>query len=224
MERVLSHVRGFRRTVPCGNSWMQLAPGDLIYDSSHGCIGRAIRFFTCSALTHVRAVCRISADDLGQVRDVRRFSPFWRSAWPDGLYAVESTTTHDEPCLVMHRPISGVQVHYALPVQESWLQRSVAPLSSGESHQLTEFLLDQVGTSYDLAGAGLAGTTFLKRFIPWTHRIGPPYFCDELAGRALLYALQGRILPEFQPGEQSPGSFSRLLVKSGLYYPLVRFR
>jgi len=201
-------------------NWLQ--PATILFDSTAGCFGRVIRLVTCSRLTHVRAIAWIGRQDLRQDREVRRFPPIAPFFWVDGLRVVESTSSHPEPCLLMSHRVAGVQVHEIMVARRTWAAVPRDCFSPMESMRWTEFLLDQVGTPYDLAGAGLAGTTLLKRLVPWAHRTLPPYYCNELAGRALLYALQGRPLPKFQPGEQSPGSFARLLVKSGLYHPLVR--
>jgi len=205
-------------------TWLQ--PGTLLFDSTAGCVGRVIRLLTCSRLTHVRAIAWIGAYDIEEPRPVRRFDGHlrWRTFWRNDLYTVESTSSHSDPCLVMRHHVAGVQVHETTVARRTWATVPNGGLSPEESCRFTEFLLDQVGTPYDFAGAGLAGTTFLKRICPWAHRIKAPYYCNELVGRALLYAMQGRRLPEFQPGEQSPGSFARLLVRSGLYHPLVRIK
>jgi hypothetical protein len=203
-------------------TWLQ--PGTLLFDSTAGCVGRTIRLFTCSRLTHVRAVCWIDAEEIARLRPMRRFVFGRPLNWHDRLCVVESTFSHPEPCLLMRHYVAGVQVHETKVARCTWAAVPNGGLSPEESFRFTEFLLDQVGTPYDFAGAGLAGTTLLKRICPWAHRIQSPYYCNELVGRALLYALQGRRLPEFQPGEQSPRSFARFLVRSGLYHPLERIK
>jgi hypothetical protein len=43
-------------------------------------------------------------------------------------------------------------------------------------------------------------------------------------GRAFIYSLQGRALPEIQPGESSPSETVRLLVRSRLYHKPQRLK
>lgn len=202
-----------------------LSPGTILACSGRGWISRLIRGATCSRYSHVATVANIFPGDLHE-HECRRWKPSHTllSRWHQNdhhSFVVESTTLADWPCEITGNAIAGVQVHALADWLECyqgdvWALRPIVPLTYDESRRLTEYLLDYVGTEYDGTGAGIAGTRWLKRFLPCA-RDRRRFYCCELSAAALLFALQGRILPELQPGELSPAEYVSALVGSGLY-------
>lgn len=209
-----------------------LHPGTILITSGQAWLSRFIRSVTCSPYSHGSIVAHISRFDLRRHRSVRRWTPrdSLVSAWEPADYLVESTTINPVPCEILKKSFAGVQVHRLRDSVDAyrgrvWCMRPVTPFSPSESMRLTEVLLDLVGTEYDTAGAMTAGTVLLKRWL-----LAPlasdrsRTFCIEMVAVALLYALQGRVLPEIRPGELSPAGMVRLLVSSGLYWEPERIK
>jgi hypothetical protein len=134
---------------------------------------------------------------------------------------VESTTLCDQPCLVTGKTIRGVQAHLAEDRIATYRGRVLhyaltdeCRLSSDESTLLTRILLKHwIGRPYDLAGALVSGTNFLK-FSHWV-----PYpdlgsvFCSKLVAR--LYMRLNRLNWD-DPGRYSPAYLIRTLRRTGV--------
>lgn len=211
----------------------ELPAGTTLACSGASLISRVIERFTWSLFSHVAGLARVCTSDLvlQHVRPVRDFN--WRRAgWTEaqgistdllGLCWFESTTEAGAPCLVVGKPVSGVQVHRVRERLEEygpgrvWAMRLVQPLSVEESHTLTALLLDLVGTPYDAPGAGFAGMVS-RKLCPSFGSNRERVFCCEywLACLRLSMQLSGRKLSEFEPGAMNPEDVVHELVGCGI--------
>lgn len=84
------------------------------------------------------------------------------------LRLFESTTLCELPCLVQGKPVSGAQVHniqkrksaYHGKVYHISLKKELTAI---QAKSLTTYLLNDVGSPYDLLGAGISGGWFLRK-------------------------------------------------------------
>lgn len=199
-------------------------PGSIVLFSGRGLVPGLIEFGTCSPFSHGAHVCRITRDDLLAYRPVRtwRMTAEQIANWQDGIYLIESTTLGGLPCSILGRQFSGVQVHPYAEYMRSyegrvWVMPLLNPLYRAESQRLTDKSLDLVGTPYDLAGAGLAWTRFLKRLCFLRVSDRRTMFCIETILACEMFAMQGRRLPEIDPGEATPVELVRTMVRCGLF-------
>jgi hypothetical protein len=128
--------------------------------------------------------------------------PFWHISHvgimghvSDGrLLIFESTSLNDdEPCEVTGRPIIGTQAHSLERILElyrgrAWHYPHYRPLYPWEDERLTEFLMDTIGTPYDLMGAFRAGGIGLS----WIESLFreqdlTTIFCSEWVAAAYAY-------------------------------------
>jgi hypothetical protein len=137
---------------------------------------------------------------------------------PFGRVIVESTTLCPHPCLIAKKNRDGVQVHtiedrvanypgkvMRLPLASRWALRA------WESRQLTDECLEWVGLPYDLGGAVVSATRWLKW---WPYPDLGSMFCSELI--AALLQRFGR-LPLGNPAVYSPASLIRALQRCTTY-------
>lgn len=206
-----------------------LVPGTVLWYRGKGFVSRGIELWTGSPYSHVSIVTRICQPDLWQDRPCRTWALRYEAhmqrlghrgswlPWINGLYVVESTSLSENPCKIEGKLVQGVQVHSIQELQgEVWASVPSRYLTLEEEYRLTEACLDRVGIPYDFEGAGLAGSRLLKWFCPCTYS-RKRFFCSELVASVLLYALEGRVLPEMEPGAYAPGKLLDVLTSSGLY-------
>ena len=181
-----------------------------------------IEWLTGSRFSHLAGVARISTTDLQVQSQRRRWKPTdglissWRHLW----HVVEATTLNGDPCEILGKRVKGVQVQdlnrrveCGCPV---WVMRPVVAFNECESQRLTAFLLNRVGEPYSDFCAVLSATRWLKRWWPSAHSLGR-LFCSKLWIEAIMYALEGRRIPDWTAGEMNPADAVRELVGSGLY-------
>jgi len=199
-------------------------PGSIVLFSGRGFVSRVIEIGTCSPFSHGAHTAEITKADLRKQRKARvwRLSESQIANWQDGIYLIESTTLGGAPCAIQGKEFAGVQVHrYEDYVRaytgKVWIMPLVEPMTAEESQLLTDVSLDLVGTPYDYAGAGLAGTRLLKRMCFWRTADRETVFCIETMLACLLFALQGRILPRVDPGEATPSDVAKIMRNCGLF-------
>lgn len=138
----------------------------------------------------------------------------------------ESTTLNTDPCEITGKMTEGVQAHRLLKKVQTYPGKVwVTPLSAhrrltgNESKKLTEWITDSCveGVKYDVDGALLSGTTFLKR---WTYPDPSKLFCSEMVHS--LYV----DLKRLAPGNSliSPAGLERLCRMAGLTTKPVRVK
>lgn len=123
--------------------------------------------------------------------------PFWglshvaiAAEYEDRLVLFESTTWNDEPCIIQKKLIKGVQAHYIANRIASydgsmWHYPLLNRLDRYESKKLTNFLLKQIGKSYDYIGAFRAGGEGFSWLESHLHDESlHTLFCSELCAAA----------------------------------------
>ena len=101
-----------------------------------------------------------------------------------------------------------------------YISRPRVPLTVGQSKRLTVSLEAFLGTPYDMPGAILAGTRWIKRYLDADRS---ELFCDELVSMALM---DSRKLTEgtFAPAEMTPASLAAWLSRHEIYGPAERVK
>lgn len=101
-----------------------------------------------------------------------------------------------------------------------YISRPRVPLTVGQSKRLTVSLEAFLGTPYDMPGAVLAGTRWIKRYFDANRN---EVFCDELVSMALM---DSRKLTEgtFAPGDMTPASLAAWLSRHEIYGPAERVK
>jgi len=101
-----------------------------------------------------------------------------------------------------------------------YISRPRVPLTVGQSKRLTVSLEAFLGTPYDMRGAGLAGTRWIKRYFDADRS---SVFCDELVSMTLM---DSRKLTEgtFAPGDMTPASLAAWLSRHDIYRPVERVK
>ncbi len=86
-------------------------------------------------------------------------------------------------------------------------------LTRAESRRLTTSLEAFLGTPYDMRGAALAGTRWIKRYFDADRK---EVFCDELVSMSLMDT--GKIQEGlYAPAEMTPASLAAWLSRMGIY-------
>lgn len=139
--------------------WNELQVGDLVGFSASGMLGAMINLGTWGVpgygLSHIAIVGEYTKPGVGH---------------PEKLL-FESTTTVEAPCYVKGKRINGTQAHQpryrvAYYPGRVWHYRLAHPLPKEKRDELSQFLLDGLGTPYDTLGAFRArGLTLVERFI-----------------------------------------------------------
>ena len=187
-----------------------LSTGSTILCSGNGWrVSLPIKVWTFSRYSHIAGLVFLRRWHWERAWGCRAFDnlnlshhQIWRTAqWlgdgqNDGRWIVfESTTLNDRPCCLTGRKIKGVQAHpltdfvehydgkvFLLPLAES------SRLSDENAASLGLDCLAALGDPYDTAGALVAGTFFLKRWLYAT--TGRPYCAEfwhnRLAERNLM--------------------------------------
>jgi len=135
------------------------------------------------------------------------------------LLVFESTSLSSIPCAIRGSVFSGTQAHeldamlqdYDGKVYHYPLYR---PLYIAENERLTQFLMETLGTSYDMTGAFRTAGVGLS----WVESLLRPQdltqiFCSELVAAALTYV---GIFPTTNVSRWNPNRLVRTLHKHGL--------
>lgn len=209
----------------------QLRPGESLVFSGHSVVSRGIRLGTCSPYSHVGVVALVRREVLQELYERRQLSPTIRSThlerWgdKDRLVMFEATTLCTDDCLIMGRPVRGVQCHEIAERAASYDGRVWrAPLvedyrlNYAEENKLAGFLLRKVGTEYDDHGAIKAGFRALIG-LSLQNQDMRKTFCDALAAEGLK---QIQRFPMDNVGKFTPGSFVKKLQYIGVYGPITK--
>lgn len=106
------------------------------------------------------------------------------------LVLFESTTWNDKPCIIQNKCVKGVQAHHLAErlIQydgKIWHYPLSRRIREYESQDLTDFLMKQIGKSYDTIGAfrsGGRGFNWIERHL---HKESlHTLFCSELCAAA----------------------------------------
>ncbi|MBL4884380.1 MAG: hypothetical protein JKY95_07580 [Planctomycetaceae bacterium] len=187
---------------------------DLLACYSSKWAGRIISYGTASLLapqrlrlgpSHIAIICKH--------RDV----PIW----------VESTTLCSHSCVILNRPVKGVQAHTPITRIQDYTQSGghvdlyrlsrIDQLSNEESVLLSRilirhFIAEQI--SYDMGGALLSGTRLFKRTRLLPKADLNELFCSELVAAVLMRL--GR-LNRANPTRYNPACLLRQLVREGTF-------
>ncbi|MCW5569209.1 MAG: hypothetical protein KIS84_13400 [Dokdonella sp.] len=191
---------------------LRLLPGDTLWFCGRGFASRAIGLWTASV---PQLLCGRLISHVGIVYD-------------DGckIRHCESTTLNDQATDERRRAIRGVQVNDPWQRIEGYSGRVYlgrfperGRLTRRQSLKLAEYLGMMGTTSYDMFGALLAGTTWIKRiFAPDATSL----FCSELVAMALMDC---DVLPRtFNASTATPAWLARHLVSVGICEPLRRVK
>ena len=183
-------------------------PGDTLWFCGRGFASRAIGLWTTSLKQkwngQLISHCGIIAQHRGHIKHF------------------ESTTLNDLACDEARRLVRGVQVndpHKRIMGYDGrvYLARPWKPLTVEQSTALTASCQAFLGTPYDMPGALLAGTHWLKRYFDADRTFA---FCDEFVSFAMMDA---RMVVEglYNPSEKTPVWLARWLVRMGIFRPLV---
>ena len=175
---------------------------------------RAISYGTASLLAPKRL--RIGPAHIALICEYHG-SPVW----------IESTTLCPHPCVIMARPVSGVQAHlpemriadYAQAGGHVDLYRlsAIDRLSNSESELLTRILIRHfIGrrVTYDMGGALLSGTRLFKRTRLLPAADLNELFCSELVAAVLMRLNR---LNRANPTRYNPADLLRQLIREGTY-------
>ncbi len=101
-----------------------------------------------------------------------------------------------------------------------YVSRPRVLLTRSQSRRLTTSLETFLGTPYDMPGAMLAGTRWIKRHFDADRS---QVFCDELLSMTLMDA---KVVTEgtYAPGDMTPASLAWHLSRMGTYQPMVRLK
>jgi hypothetical protein len=137
----------------------------------------------------------------------------------------ESTTLNDIPCLIQGKPVHGTQAHrvadrLATYVGRVWYFPLYRELYEHEEQRLSQFLIADIGKSYDLQGALWAGGLGLLDYLifkPDYHAL----FCSEWVASA--HAAIG-ILQTADGSRWNPNYLTRYEHNSGILKDCLRFK
>jgi hypothetical protein len=183
-------------------------PADLVLVSGTAPVSRLIKAGTCSHWDALRSLCGF---------------PTWRCISHIGICAnyagqmllFESTTLSPLPCVIRGGHRNGMQAH---PPRD-WLKaaqghvwaaslRTPYALKEGESHELTDFLLDSIDRGYDPRGAFDAG-------LHWSRGCDlSTVFCSEIVAQALMVA---DVIERSDPSAITPAALIKNVVHAAIY-------
>jgi len=174
--------------------------------------GRLISYGTASLLSPRRL--RVGPSHIALICE-QHGTPVW----------VESTTLCPHPCVILGRPVSGVQAHLPEMRINDYVQAGgrvdlyrlspIDRLSQPESELLTRILIRHfIGrqVTYDLGSALLSGTRLFKRTRLLPRADLNELFCSELVAAVLMRL--GR-LNRANPTRYNPACLLRQLVREG---------
>lgn len=193
---------------PSKNWQSSLRSASVLEFSGHSRVSRVIRLGTCSRTSHVAIVCWVRKEllqtlwKLGELPRLAAKERYVR-AFESQFVVFESTTMCTTPCLLMGRPVRGVQVHtvadrvYEYPGKVwLWPVLDEYALEQWLEDRLARFLLKNVGKEYDDVGAVISATHLTKWLLGWREDLNK-VFCDELGGAAM------KAISFFPPGNSS---------------------
>lgn len=183
--------------------------------------GRMISFGTASLLapqrlrlgpSHIAIICR------------HHGSPVW----------VESTTLSPHPCVILNRPVNGVQAHLPELRIQDYTQAGghvdlyrlspIDHLGDEESKLLSRILIQHfIGkeVTYDMGGALLSGTRLFKRTRLLPSADMNELFCSELVAAVLMRLNR---MNRDNPTRYNPACLLRQLVREGTFQFEREFR
>lgn len=187
---------------------------DLLACYSPGWTGRMISYATASLLAPQRL--RLGPSHIALVCE-HHSTPVW----------IESTTLCPHPCLILRRPVNGVQAHLPETRIQDYVQSGghvdlyrlsrIDKLSAEESALLTRILVRHfIGqqVTYDMGGALLSGTRLFKKTRLLPRADLNELFCSELVAAVLMRL--GR-LNRANPTRYNPACLLRQLVREGTF-------
>ncbi len=187
---------------------------DLLACYSPSWTGRVISYGTASLLAPQRL--RIGPSHIAVICQFRG-SPVW----------VESTTLSPHPCVILRRPVNGVQAHLPqLRIQDYvsegghvdlYRLSPIDRLGSEESLLLSRILIQHfIGKeiTYDMGGALLSGTRFFKRTRLLPRADMNELFCSELVAAVLMRLNR---MNRDNPTRYNPACLLRQLVREGTF-------
>ena len=197
------HAREWNRR-PLGDH-----PGDVLLWGGRTWSSRAIQFGTCSWKQLFRGQWFSHIGICGH--------------WQGVLKHWESTTLCPLVCEAQNKLVNGVQCHD--PYREIaeydgcvWLLKMREPLRPLQVKLLEALLEHRLGTNYDLPGALIAGTTWVKRLMDPD---ASTLFCDEFVAMTLI---DMHIVSGFNPSTITPAWLAWKLVNDFKYEPAVRIK
>ncbi len=185
---------------------LPLTPGCLTWFCGREFVSRAIALWTCSV------------------------PQLWRGEWIShcGIVALDKfgdVKHYESTTLKTPENFDGVQKND--PYQRIneyegrvYVSRPRVPLTVGQSKRLTESLEMFLGTPYDMHGAALAGTRWIKRYFDADRS---QVFCDELVSMVLMDS--GKLEEGlYAPAEMTPASLAAWLSRMGIYSAPLRIK
>lgn len=143
--------------------------------------------------------------------------------WQGDLKHWESTTLCPLACDAQGKLVSGVQCHdiyREIDAYDGWVWRLKMrqPLNGLQSRLLSALLEQRLGTQYDLGGALVAGTTWVKRLMDPD---AATLFCDEFVAMTLIDL---HVVGGFNPSTITPAWLAWYLVDTFKYEPAARIK
>lgn len=175
--------------IPADRPSLLARPGAVVEFSGRSAVGLGIRLRGWTRTSHVGVMAEITDQDLAEADRDGDLARLPRPLTKVGctLVLAESTTLSTTPCMLMRRPICGVQCHdlderIAEYDGRAWLW-NLAPdfaLDEAKTRLLAELVLRRIGTEYDTEGALWAGSLAIIKWMIWRpmdlHRV----YCDEI--------------------------------------------
>jgi len=187
---------------------------DLLACYSPSWTGRAISYGTASLLAPQRL--RIGPSHIAVICQYHG-APVW----------VESTTLSPHPCVILRRPINGVQAHLPEMRIQDYVHEGghvdlyrlspIDRLGKKESHLLSRILIQHfIGkeVTYDMGGALLSGTRLFKRTRLLPRADLNELFCSELVAAVLMRLNR---MNRDNPTRYNPACLLRQLVREGTF-------
>lgn len=150
---------------------------DIVAFTGNSPTSKRIRFATCSDISHVAGIAKISPQQLRKAARENHLAIPQIDHFQTRLVLFESTTLNDRPCLITGKHISGVQAHdpaqrcreydggvrvYRLtPDWKTKFERGTGP------EDLGDFLLSRLGRPYDAFEALESGSRVLQYLAVW---------------------------------------------------------
>lgn len=202
----------------------KLRSGDVIAFSGRSRVSRIIRVGTCSRYSHVAGVVMVTRETLVSLWQAKRLDARIPAEtvrnWPDQrLVLFEATTLCTADCLLLGRPVRGVQAHdpatriadyngrvYRVPLRDD------APFDTDREYAIASYFLTKVGHEYDDWSAVMSATHLLKWLVGSRQQLNK-FFCDELVADALKRV---SLFPMGAADKNAPGKFLRILLED--YY------
>lgn len=203
-------------------------PGDILVFSGRTPISWSIRLRFCSPYSHVGIVSYVTQQDLQRASNagLLKLEDQIINDWADRFLVFESSLLVKQPCIFQGRIVSGTQAHeletrlksyngrvWRMSLNEKWT------LTEQQTRDLTFSLLVGIGIEYDLAGAGVAGTFFLKKWLLKKRaQDRSTLYCVEYVADRLKHVYRERPdFPDIEPGDLPPLEFVVRMLDEGIY-------